>query len=543
MMDRTVRRKSFTGQLSDNILYNIYRISGLLAQTSPIDKALTTIVETVNQGLGFTRTVLYLINKNDETLLECKVITGFTPELEQLARSKPYKLGKHDCIETKVAITGNLILVKDFFSDPNVTSLDLRVTRKHERGCALYVPLKIKGSIIGIVGVDRKKNEPEITEQEVESLTIFAGFASTVIENARLYEALLSEKFFSESILDSSLHGIVTVDLHGIITSTNTSAEKLFEVKKSSALSKHMREVLPFLPELVAVFESVLTNKENIENFEYNYDRESHKKKMLSISSSFIFDEKNNLKGVLFTIQDVTSLRERDNYFQRVNRLISLGEMASGVAHEVRNPLTGIGVVLDILKRRGRYEKDDKILIDEAILEIERLEKIVTDLLEFARPRDFNFVATNINEIVKSIHFLLVKQCKNQNIKLSFEFADNIKKSRMDRERMKQALLNVAINAIQAMLNGGNLVIETSCSGINDGEEENIVVKVKDTGLGIHERDRESIFDPFFTTRSNGTGLGLSITYSIIKEHQGSVKVNSMVGKGTEFIISLPIMP
>jgi len=462
--------------------------------------------------------------------------------LEQLARSKPYKLDKHDCIETKVAITGNPILVKDFFSDPNVTSLDLMVTRKHERGCTLYVPLKIKGNVIGILGVDRKENEPEITEREVESLTIFASFASNVIENSRLYEALLNEKKFSENVLDSSLHGIITADLRGIITSFNASAERLFGVEENDALNRSIAEVLTCLPKLSEVFETILTKKENVENLEFRYDRESQKRIILILNSSSIFDEGNHLKGVLFTIQDVTSIRERDDYLQRVNRLISLGEMAAGVAHEVRNPLTGVGVVLDILKKRQRLTKKDKSLIDEASVEIERLEKIVTDLLDFARPKDFNFGLVDLNEVVKSIRFLLVKQCKNQNINLKIHFADNLKKSRMDRARIKQALLNVAINAIQVMPDGGDLVIETSRNGKDDGKED-IIIKVKDSGPGIHERDLERIFDPFFTTYSNGTGLGLSITYSIIKEHGGSVIVKSIIGKGTEFIIALPIMP
>ena len=216
-----------------------------------------------------------------------------------------------------------------------------------------------------------------------------------------------------------------------------------------------------------------------------------------------------------------------------MNRLISLGELAAGVAHEIRNPLTGINVVLDILKDSGRLTKSDANLLDEATHEIERLEKLVSDLLDFARPKKFNFEKGEINEIIRSICSLISEQCNKQKIRLKARYGKRIPSAPMDHEKIRQALLNIIINAIQAMPHGGDLTIETSVSKINSDEEMGnyILVNISDTGAGIAEEIKDRIYDPFFTTNREGTGLGLSITHSIIKEHRGTIRFDTEAKK------------
>jgi signal transduction histidine kinase len=287
-----------------------------------------------------------------------------------------------------------------------------------------------------------------------------------------------------------------------------------------------------------------LIGRECIKGYESTFKKNDGKNVTLNISSSPIVDDDGNLIGILLLIQDITGERERDEYLQRMSRLISLGELAAGVAHEIRNPLTGIGVVLDILKNRQRLSKSDKNLLDNAVQEIERLEKIVSDLLDFARPKVFNFEMVDINDIIKSIYFLVGEQCNNQSIKLITCHGRGLPKSLMDQEKIRQGLLNIVINAIQAMPQGGNLHIETACQVLKDNGNgaRQLVITISDTGSGISDLARDRIFDPFFTTHAEGTGLGLSITYSIIKEHRGTIKFESKEGKGTRFIISLPVV-
>jgi PAS domain S-box-containing protein len=524
---------------SNKMISIIYKLSALLTEPAPPEKTLALIMETVKSGLGFERCSILLVDK-ERMLLNCKYITGFTADQEKTAKSRPLKLNKHDCVETKVALLGRPILVKSL-SDSNITEIDRIITANMERGSFLYVPLKVKGEIIGILGVNKKQSEPVITENEIESLSIFANFASVVLENSRLYETLLKEKKFSENILNSSMSGIITTDIQGVITSINPAAESILSVRRKKVINTSLRKILGVKSAIDKIIDypSVEPRKASSE-YECLLKRDGNFV-ILNIHSSPIIDENDNSIGILHFIKDITSEKEHDKRMQRISGLASLGELAAGVAHEIRNPLTGISIVLDILKSNQNLSRSDKRLLKGATTEIERLEKIIADLLDFARPQEFNYKAENINNVIKSIYNLLYEQCRKQNIELIIIYGCDLPKSVMDKGKIRQGLLNIMINGIKAMPQGGKLRIETLCeSDGNDGRR--IVIIISDTGIGINDSVKDRIFNPFFTTYSEGTGLGLSITHSIVKEHRGWIKFDSTVGKGTTFKVFLPVI-
>ncbi len=526
--------------ITDHILSHVHKISTLLTEPSSVDRVLKVIMETVKKDLHFNRCSVYLVNKNNKKL-ECKYITGFSPQKEKFVMQRPFDITKHDCIETKVILSGKPILVKEFCSDPVVTELDRRVTNRMGRGCTLYVPLKIKGDIIGILGVDKKHNEPEINENEVESISIFANYASIIIEKSRLVEDLLNEKKFSENVLKSSNDGILTVDVIGRITSLNPAAEGMFDIRRLDAINKFMGDIFES-SEWKKRISKTLQQHINIKGWEYTLTKKNNQDIMLDISISQIMNEEGDLIGFMFLIRDITNERRRDEYLQRMTRLISLGELAAGVAHEIRNPLTGIGVVLDMLRGKKRLSKVDCDLINQANGEIERLENLIADLLVFANPRQLNYELVEINDILKSISSLISEQCNKQKVELTGKYCNKLPLVYVDRERIRQGFLNVVINAIQAMPEGGRLTVETNVYRPDSTPVKGqcIMITISDTGIGISNAHKDRIFDPFFTTHSDGTGLGLSITHSIIKEHNGSIWVDSDQGKGTKFTILLP---
>lgn len=239
------------GNTSSNILSNIYQISALLTEPSTMDRAMTFIMETVKGGLGFNRSSIFLINK-EKKMLECKFICGFTPQQEDIARSKPLDLEKHDCIETKVALTGSAILIRNFDSDSTVTNTDKIITRNMDRGCTLYVPLKLKGEIIGILGVDRKRGDEEIKKEEIESLSIFANFASIIIENSQLYEALLAEKKFP-GLSRTKKERKNNVDFN----------RPTYKVTKIVGKSKEIRQTLSMIDKVAQIDSTVLIEGES----------------------------------------------------------------------------------------------------------------------------------------------------------------------------------------------------------------------------------------------------------------------------------------
>lgn len=520
-------------EITDQILSHVYRISTLLTEPATVDKVIESIMQTVRQDFNFNRCSVYLLNKIDHKL-ECKYITGFSPELESFVKERPFNITKHDCIETRVVKAGEPVLVKNFNTAPNVTDLDRKVTSRMGRGCTLYVPLKIKGDVIGILGVDKKRGEPEINEKEFESLSILANYASIIIENSKLLQDLTNEKKFSENVLNSSINGILTVDVTGRITSLNPAVEKMVGVHKEDMIQRFIWDIFS-MPDSVEIAKKVVFDQVNIKGLEFTKQNGT----ILNVNTSNIMNEADNLIGFMFLIQDITSERKRDEYLQRVNRLISLGELAAGVAHEIRNPLTGIGVVLDILSNK-KLSQRDLALINEANGEIERLENLISDLLTFARPKEFNFELADIRAIINSIYFLLNEQCNHLGIKLLVNISEDIEDLYLDQERIRQGLLNIMINAIRAMPKGGKLIINASNLINESGKTSHIMITLRDTGIGIANENKGRIFDPFFTTNNEGTGLGLSITHSIIKEHSGTISVDSEEGKGTKFTVILP---
>ena len=294
-----INQNTILGESSANILSIIYRISSLLTTPSTLDIVVDSLLESVTEEMGFNRSCLYLINK-EKDLLECKWISGFSDDLEESARTKPYDLKRQDTIETKVALTGEPLLVKDVYSNPILTRADIKITKKFDRGCILYVPLKVKGEIIGILGVDKKQGEPEIDEEQFESLSIFANYASIIIENSRLYEALLNEKKFSEDILNSSVSGMLTTDIHGKITSINPAAENILRVNKENISNKFIQHVFSNIPEIYDMFYTTLSDQANIQGREHSLKHE--KEIILSLSSSPVFNDKGTLRGVLFLV-------------------------------------------------------------------------------------------------------------------------------------------------------------------------------------------------------------------------------------------------
>jgi two-component system NtrC family sensor kinase len=219
-------------------------------------------------------------------------------------------------------------------------------------------------------------------------------------------------------------------------------------------------------------------------------------------------------------------------------KLASLGRLASGIAHEINNPLTGVlsysTVLYEEIKDPG-YRSDLKVIIDETL----RCREIVKGILDFARETKIDKRPGNINKIIIELFSILEKHITFQNVSIKKDLAENLPEFNIDINQMKSVFNNLAVNAADAMHDGGELTITTRYDEAN----RKIIVKVSDTGIGIREEDLSKIYDPFFTTKETGkgTGLGLSVTYSIVQRHNGTIRVESTVGKGTTFTIEFPV--
>ncbi|MGI8544892.1 MAG: sensor histidine kinase [Aridibacter sp.] len=210
-------------------------------------------------------------------------------------------------------------------------------------------------------------------------------------------------------------------------------------------------------------------------------------------------------------------LRQTFDQLLQAEKLSSLAEIASGVVHEVRNPLGAIKGAVEILEDELAEDSPRREFANIAKMEVERINKLVSEFLNFARTPKLDKAPTDINELVKSVHLLIEPQAEKQDVTIIENLTTEMPQIELDAEQIKQVLLNLALNALQAMPNGGKVTFSTKSKG------KQIIIEVADNGTGIDEQNLRRIFDPFFSTKEKSLGLGLSIAYKIIAEHGGNL--------------------
>lgn len=235
---------------------------------------------------------------------------------------------------------------------------------------------------------------------------------------------------------------------------------------------------------------------------------------------------------------------------KRAAKLASLGEIISGIAHEIKNPLTGISCAVQVFNSELSDDDSRKPVITEALNQVNRLDRIVKDLLSYAKPKPPMFVHSRISETLEKALFFVYPEAKKQNIEIDNQIGNDMPEMLMDPDQMHQVFLNIIINAIQSMPDGGVLTISASRKSRQEVEDKInktiqcdkvLIVRIQDTGKGISSEDLPYLFEPFFTMKTQGTGLGLSISRNIVQEHGGEITVESEVGKGSAFTVYLPM--
>ena len=236
-------------------------------------------------------------------------------------------------------------------------------------------------------------------------------------------------------------------------------------------------------------------------------------------------------------------LKQSQVTLRRADRLSSLGLLTAGLAHEIRNPLVAIRTFTQLLPERYEDVEFRNGFQGLALKEVDRICGLINDLLSFARPSRPNVAPENISDVVENIARILDAQAKDKNVEITRQFDLSLPKVWIDKEQMKQVFMNLILNSIQAMKDGGTISISTRLTARNNADlvKEYVQVEVRDNGIGIPPENLENIFDPFFTSKDEGSGLGLAVSHQIVQEHGGYVIVESTVGQGTSFFVQVPI--
>jgi len=345
---------------------------------------------------------------------------------------------------------------------------------------------------------------------------------------------ILRERNFKETIVENIETGIITIDAQGDVTSLNGPVKRILALEppdKPSPLS----QILNRWPEIRESLEALLL--EPVEGFWSRYFYLERGGKNLTFRLALLPVAFSGQGVRIITVEDLTERTNMRRRMERMERLASLGRLSAGLAHEIRNPLTGVSLLLDELHDRLLRFPEDQNLIRKALQEMERLEGLVNELLNFSTPSQPTLTPVDVVDVLRETLFLCKKQCEKAGIVLRENIASQRPQIPLDFDRMKQAFLNLLTNAIQAMPQGGQLTVEVRCEG------EYVLVGVRDTGMGIPSDRIPLIFEPFYTDKGGGTGLGLSITHNIISDHGGKIEVESLAGQGSTFIVWLPVHP
>ena len=360
---------------------------------------------------------------------------------------------------------------------------------------------------------------------------IFFLFLAHAYHSART--TLTRVKAFSDNVVENMPIGLLAIDEYGKIVSFNHTAELVLKLISREVLGKKAGEILP--REIDALTAQLKAEKKVIEK-EIDCPLKDGKSIPMDVSVSLLEGDNGTFLGHIILFRDLTEIQELKREIERSQRLASLGKLAAGIAHEIRNPLSSIKGFATFFNERFKdmpeYQSTAKIMIQE----VDRLNRVITQLLEFARPLEVIKKPASIRPLMQLSLKIIEREAQSKNIRITTKFSPEINEVHIDQDRFNQVLLNLYLNAVEAMEDGGVLSVALS----REDDTQKVRITVSDTGVGIKKEDMVHIFDPYFTTKQSGTGLGLAIVHKIIESHKGEVKVESEHGKGTIVTIILP---
>lgn len=347
-----------------------------------------------------------------------------------------------------------------------------------------------------------------------------------------------------EDIVENLAEGVIAVDLDMRITVFNQSAEKMTGVSRSLVAGKPLSEVFKRDTRLVEMMEKTLKQGRLFAEYDEKLYRRLAPPLAVGITTSQIFDIDGNLNGAVALVKDLSGIKSLEAGSLRKERLAYIGTFAANLAHEIKNPLSGIRGAAQLLSKKVKEEKLNEytgVIMKEA----DRLNLILNEMLDFARPAKLQKKDVNIHMVLDSVLFLLQEGLPPSAFVKGYD--PSLPPVYGDENQLTQVFLNLVKNAKEAITKDGAIQIITRMITefhiVDEGSPggKMVAVEIKDNGCGIKPEDLENIFTPFFTTKHHGSGLGMAISLKIIKEHGGLLKIDSAPGKGTTVEVYLPV--
>lgn len=520
----------------------LYKAAEELSSTLSLDIVLERILTTLKEIFNYNACAIRLFDEQKQEL-QLRAAIGYAASLK-----RPFIKTTERSLNSWVAQTKELVAVADVTKDPRYLK-SAEQTRSE-----IVIPLQIREKFVGTLDVESPKPNA-FGDRDLRMLLALAVQISIALENARLFEESkkqaerLKESETKYRTLIEKAHDVVLIAQDEKIKYANNRFVDLTGYSPEEAYRLNFLDlVAPQYKELVATNYERRLGGENISPYEIEVIKKDGGRVTAEITASRI--EYEGRLATLVIVRDITEPKRLREQLLQSEKLAAIGQLVSGVAHELNNPLASVLGFSQLILMRSNLDEKTRSYLKKVYSEAERTTHIVRNLLAFARQHKPGKVYIDANQVLDQTLALRSYELRVNNIEVIKEFTLDLPWIFGDEHQLKQVFLNIIINAEQAMLETygcGKLVVRTACKisnpGFQQGSEPIIQIQFTDSGPGIPKANLSRIFDPFFTTKGlgKGTGLGLSISYGIIQEHNGKIYAESEEGKGASFIIELPI--
>jgi len=486
-----------------------------------LQQALLAILRTLQFKMG----AIYLLKELEENAcsLDLAAQQGFSSTLIDSIQS--FSLSR-DAIERFTS--SNPVR---WFPRKKVVFADLRKRMLEEKiNEIICIPLLTKKRVLGLLYVTND-GALRFRPDRSEFLRTIGFQIGAAIENAQLFDSVERAKTELEISFDAIQHAIFIIDARWRIYRINKTSEKIYG---DDLIGRRYPEAIykqADPPANCPILQCLQTAKP--------IQAEGPHARWGGYYNYYVFPVFNAAgvqERVVYYEKDVTEARRIEQRLQQSERLKALGTLAAGIAHEIRNPLATINFNAQMLQRELSMSGPQQQMFEDLIQEIKKIDRIVQQVLHFARPRQPQFLPNQLNDVVRYCIDLAKVHLRKAGIELSLNLVEALPLRVMDFNQISQVVMNLIINAIEAMPQGGKITLRT----FEAVEREAVVLEVSDTGPGILEQDEARIFDPFFTRKSEGTGLGLSISRQILDRHGAYIELDTTVGSGSTFRIVFP---
>ncbi len=509
----------------------LYQLSERISTAGSPKEAFDSILDIVRDIVWYDESSIHTVDYERNTLVAqaCRCVeNGAAPGSEiPLCEDELSSWAIH---ERKALVS------RDIREDPRFRSA--AGTRGKAVRSLMAIPLIVQDEVVGVLSVHSYAPNA-YTEENVKILSVIASQAAALYKELEALTALAS---YTDNILRSIAAGVLTLDREGRVLTWNKAAEDITSIRAGDVGGLHFSEVISKLDispsdraRTLAAIERVMETGEKYLGYKLEYHSLDGDVAFINMNIAQLRDHVGEMLGLVIIFEDITREIKMENEMRRISELAAIGQLAASIAHELRNPLSSIKGAAQYIRK----EYEDHLLmcefLDIIIEEVNVLNKITTEFLDFARPTRFNLKETDVNDVIFRLLQFMQMDISKHAVQVEQNLAYDVPRVIADDKQLEQVFRNIVLNALQAMPEGGKLSIVTS------SEPDGVSIAISDTGIGISEEQLKQIFVPFFTTKTKGTGLGLSIVQKIVENHGGRVRVRSEAGKGTTFLVYLPL--